>query len=75
MTELELDEILTLHWPRVIRRAYACGDKWAQRFAKSIAKNSKKTTWKPSTKQAVQMRRLVRELSGPKDEPCEVIES
>lgn len=75
MTELELDEILTLHWPRVTRRAYACGDKWAQSFARSIAKHSKNETWKPSTKQAANMRRLVRELSGPRNAPCEVIES
>lgn len=63
MTERELDEIMTNHWPHVMRRVMGDGsDEWLQGFAKSIARHSKRPTWRPSNKQAAIMRQLVREL-------------
>lgn len=63
MTPRELDEILTLHWPRVVRRVMAeGGDEWLQGFAKSIARHGKRASWRPSDKQEALMRRLVSEL-------------
>ena len=74
MTEHELDEILTIYWPRVLRRAMAPGgDEWARGFARSIAHHGKRPTWRPSTKQAHIMRRMVQELFET-DEELELIE-
>ena len=74
MTDIELDEILTLYWPRVIRRAMVEGDEWAQGFAKSIARHGKRHSWRPSPKQAYTMRRMVNDLRSSADEEIEVIE-
>lgn len=74
MTDLELDEILTLHWPRVIRRAMRDGDEWARGFAKSIARHGKRRSWRPSPKQAHIMRRMVSELAAAPDDELELIE-
>ncbi len=38
MTDLELDEILTLRWPKVVRRAMAGTDEWLKSFTRSIAR-------------------------------------
>jgi len=74
MTERELDEILTLYWPRVLRRVMAPGgDQWARGFARSIARHGKRPGWKPSPKQAWLMRRMVQELFETDDE-LELIE-
>ena len=74
MTETELDELLTIHWPRVIRRAMVDGDEWTQTFAKSIARQGKRRNWMPSARQAEIMRRLVSELGRPDEEPFDLIE-
>lgn len=74
MTDLELDEILTLHWPRVMRRAMHDGDEWGQGFAKSIARQGKRPSWRPSPKQAHIMRRMVNDLATPPDDELELIE-
>ncbi|KPP85800.1 MAG: hypothetical protein HLUCCO07_01755 [Rhodobacteraceae bacterium HLUCCO07] len=75
MTEAELDEILTVHWPRVLRRAMADGsDDWAKGFAKSIARHGKRPGWRPTVKQAQIMRRMVSELGTAPEEQMELIE-
>ena len=74
MTDLELDEILTLHWPRVIRRAMIEGDEWEQSFAKSIARHGKRPSWRPSLKQAYHIRRMVKDLATASDDELELIE-
>ncbi|KPN62095.1 hypothetical protein SAMN04488527_1296 [Aliiroseovarius crassostreae] len=74
MTDLELDEILTLHWPRVMRRAMRDGDEWAQGFAKSIARHGKRQSWRPSPKQAHIMRRMINDLATAPDDELELIE-
>ena len=63
MTESELDELLTLRWPTVVRRVMEDGsDEWLSGFVRSIAKNGKRKSWQPTAKQASIMRRLVAEL-------------
>lgn len=74
MTELELDEILTVHWPGVLRRVMVEGDDWAKGFAKSIARNGKRPAWRPTAKQAWIMRRLVAELGTAPEQIVELIE-
>ncbi len=70
MTERELDEILTLYWPRVLRLVMAPGgNEWARSFALSIGRQSKRPDWRPSPKQAWIMRQMVQELFEPEDEP------
>ena len=62
MTEQELDEILTLRWPAVVRQVMADdSDEWLKGFVRSIARQGKRKTWKPSKRQASIMRRLVAE--------------
>lgn len=74
MTERELDEILTIWWPCVLRRVMAGdGDEWARGFARSISRHGKRPSWKPSAKQASIMRQMVQELSAPAGE-LELIE-
>ena len=68
MTEQELDEILTLRWPAVVRQVMADGsDKWLKSFVRSIARQGKRKTWKPSERQASIMRRLVAEQRAESD--------
>ncbi|WP_320176719.1 hypothetical protein [Roseovarius pacificus] len=75
MSPNELDEILTVHWPRVLRRVMADNsDEWAKGFAKSIARNGKRLSWRPTQKQELIMRRMVAELGTAPEEPLEVIE-
>lgn len=74
MTDLELDEMLTFHWPMVLRRVMAESDQWAQSFAKSIARNAKRANWSPSAKQESIMRRLVSEIGHQVEEDLELIE-
>jgi hypothetical protein len=75
MTEQELDEIITVHWPRVLRRVMADGsDEWAKGFVKSIARHGKRPGWRPSSKQAWIMRRMVAELGTEEGEQMELIE-
>lgn len=75
MTEIELDEIMTLHWPLVLRRVMADGsDDWLKGFVRSIARQAKRVTWRPSRRQAEIMRRLVAEVGAPAEEKMELIE-
>ena len=74
MTERELDQILTLEWPRVIRAVMAEDqDEWLKGFVLSIARQGKRQSWTPSPKQAALMRQMLNELRQ-RDEDCEVIE-
>ncbi len=75
MTDLELDEILTVHWPRVLRRVMADGtDEWLKGFVRSIAKHGKRAEWHPSDKQQQIMRQLVSELGTAPQHDLELIE-
>lgn len=74
MTELELDEILTLHWGRVIRRTMVDGDEWAQGFAKSIARHGKRRDWRPTPKQAHIMRQMVSDLGTAVHENVDLVD-
>ncbi|MBR9763862.1 MAG: hypothetical protein GYB53_10140 [Rhodobacteraceae bacterium] len=69
MTELELDEIMTLRWPAVVRQVMADGsDEWLKGFVRSIARQGKRKSWVPTPRQVSLMRRLVAELSVPEPE-------
>lgn len=61
MTDLELDQILILKWPSVVRRIMGDpnADEFARGFARSIARNGKRQAWRPSPKQARIMREMV----------------
>lgn len=74
MTELELDQILTFHWPAVLRRVMAGGDDWAKGFVRSIARHGKRRTWRPTPKQEWLMRRMVSELGTAPDEDAVLVE-
>lgn len=63
MSEAELDEILTVRWPALVRRAMIDGDQWTRTFVLSIARQGKRRSWKPSRKQAEIMRRLLADLA------------
>ncbi|MBT9385635.1 hypothetical protein KM176_17320 [Pseudooceanicola sp. CBS1P-1] len=66
MTEAELDEIMTLRWPVIVRRVLASeNDAWLKGFVLSIARNGKRRSWHPSTKQEQIMRRLIAEQHSP----------
>ena len=63
MTDRELDELLTIRWPAVMRRVMADGsDEWLKGFVRSIARHGKRASWRPSAKQERIMRRLVADL-------------
>lgn len=74
MTTLELDEILTVRWPLVMRCVMARGSDREQGFVKSIARNGKRPSWRPSPKQAAWMQGLVAEHAALPSEEIEVIE-
>jgi len=74
MTEAELDEILTIRWPALVRRSMIDGDEWTRAFVLSIARQGKRPTWTPTRKQQEIMRRLLSELSRADEEPCDLIE-
>ncbi len=61
MTDVELDQILTLQWPSVVRRIMGDpkADDFAKGFARSIARHGKRPSWRPSQKQARIMREMV----------------
>ena len=66
MTEQELDEILTVRWPAVVRQVMADGsDEWLKGFVRSIARQGKNREWRPSDRQVSIMRRLLAELHAP----------
>lgn len=66
MTEAELDEVLTFHWPILVRRvmADAKSDSFTKGFVRSIARHSKRTSWKPTSKQVRTMRQVLGQYSG-----------
>lgn len=71
----ELDEILTVHWPFIVRRVMADGsDEWAKGFVRSIAGHGKRAFWRPSAKQERIMRRLLSEAETGAYSTGEVIE-
>jgi len=74
MTEQELDEILMVRWPSVLRRVMAGGDEWAKGFARSIARHGKRPKWRPTPKQEWIMRRMVSELGTAPEREIELIE-
>jgi len=75
MTERELDEVLTIRWPIVLRRVMADGsDEWLKGFVRSIARHGKRPNWRPTAKQEQIMRRLVSELGTAPAQSFEVIE-
>jgi hypothetical protein len=74
MTEHELDEILTHHWPLVLRATMAGTDEWLKGFAKSVARQAKRPSWRPTARQAQIMRRLVSEMGTAPENNMEVIE-
>jgi hypothetical protein len=75
VTEAELDEIMTVHWPRLLRRVMADGsDEWAKGFVKSIARHGKRPGWRPTQKQAWIMRRMIAELGTEECEQMDMIE-
>lgn len=76
MTDLELDEILTLRWPVVMRRVMgdARTEGFVRSFARSIARHGKRPAWHPTPKQERIMRQMLDEFtSAPEPEP-ELIE-
>lgn len=76
MTDLELDEILTLRWPVVMRRVMgdARTEGFVRGFARSIARHGKRPQWHPTAKQERIMKQLLEEFAGrPEPEP-ELIE-
>ena len=75
MTDLELDEILTVRWPLVVRRVMAEGsDDWLKGFVRSIARHAKRRAWRPTAKQESIMRRLVAELGTGTEQAVNLIE-
>ena len=75
MNDRELDEIMTVYWPTVTRRVMADGsDDWLKGFVRSIARQGKRATWRPSPKQAQIMRQLVSELDAAREPEIELIE-
>jgi len=74
MTELELDEIMTLKWRRVMRRVMAVGSEREQGFVKSIAHKGKCLSWRPSPKEAAWMQALVAEHCPFFEDDIELIE-
>lgn len=76
MTDMELDEILTLRWPGVVRRVMAdldAGD-FAKGFARSIAQQGRRQSWQPSQKQERIMRQLLDQYSGTAEREPDLIE-
>lgn len=64
MSEHELDEVLTFWWPMVLRRAMGGADEWQKNFCRSIARHGKRAAWRPTSKQAYLMRKLIADLSN-----------
>lgn len=67
MTDLELDEILTLRWPVVMRRVMgdARTEGFVRSFARSIARHGKRPAWHPTPKQERIMRQMLDEFASP----------
>ncbi|MFN3823586.1 MAG: hypothetical protein ACK4RN_06365 [Pseudorhodobacter sp.] len=76
MTSLEVDKILTMCWPGVLRgvMADADADDFAKCFARSIARHGKRRGWMPSPKQERIMRQMLDEYGGAFEPDMELIE-
>lgn len=75
MTDLELDEILTVRWPGILRQVMADGsDDWLKGFVRSIARHGKRRSWRPTHRQEQIMRRLVSEMGTAPSGDIDVIE-
>lgn len=76
MTSLELDEILTLRWPVVMRRVMgdARTEGFVRGFARSIARHGKRPEWHPTPKQERIMRHMLDEFAGPSEPDPVLIE-
>lgn len=71
----ELDQILTLRWPAVVRRVMAEDvEDWIKGFVRSIAKHGKRPGWTPSPKQEALMRQLLAEQADPESGQCQLFE-
>lgn len=72
MTDVELDQILTLRWPSVMRRVMgdARTEGFVRSFAASIARHGKRPAWHPTAKQERIMRQILDDFtSAPEPEP------
>ena len=76
MTDLELDEILTLRWPVVMRRVMGDvrTDGFVRGFVRSIARHGKRPAWHPTPKQERIMREMLDQFAGPAEPEPELIE-
>lgn len=75
MTEQELDEVLTLRWPAVVRRVMADGtNDFELSFVRSIARQGRRSCWRPSQKQLAIMDRMLVEHGYDRESDLEVIE-
>lgn len=76
MTDLELDEILTLRWPVVMRRVMgdARTEGFVRSFVRSIARHGKRPSWRPTPKQERIMRQMLMEYSGAPEPEIDLIE-
>jgi len=76
MTALELDEILTLRWPRLVRRVMGdlSADDFAKGFVRSIARAGKRPSWRPSVKQERIMRQMLLDYRTEPEPEIDVIE-
>lgn len=76
MTDLELDEILTLRWPGIVRRVMgdARTDGFIRSFVQSIARHGKRPAWHPTPKQERIMRQILADFTGPPEPEPELIE-
>lgn len=77
MTDLELDEILTLKWPMVVRRVMgdASTAGFVRSFALSIARHARRPAWHPTPKQERIMRQMLGEFTGAQGPEPELIEN
>ena len=74
MTDEEIDEILTFHWPMVLRRTMpSAADDWIKGFVRSVARHGKRRSWRPTARQEQIMRRLVSELGTAPDTDTETL--
>ena len=74
MTDEEIDEILTFHWPMVLRRTMpSAADDWIKGFVRSVARHGKRPGWRPTPRQGQIMRRLVSELGTAPDTDTETL--
>lgn len=75
MTDRELDEIMLIRWPPLVRRVrLEAADAWTKGFVLSIARHSRRPNWRPSPKQAHIMRRLLADFARHEPEFGDLIE-